>query len=301
MPLFNDLKKIFFGAKSVAKHQASRAEESTREVRQELSDQGEELLDLTKQAARELASRAPEYISKGKEALSELGDAVFKEDKAPPRAPSTTTEDGLDIIDDELTFGKLDLNAPRDSPKSGPIDFEEDLQEGNPVRPKEPSAFREAADGTLDSAARAGLKAKEVAGKLGDQALDRAAKIGADLKGKADNFIEHANREAEKMKAEEAIVRAKAAAAQAEARARAFDNKEGERKTGASTLDGTDSFFDRADRFARGDYHDEGGKDMRIQDDPDYQPRKKSNLIAGFNDADNDGDSLIDDAIIEEE
>ncbi len=301
MPLFNDLKKIFFGAKSVAKHQASRAEESTREVRQEITDQGEELLNLTKQAAKEIASRAPEYLSKSKEALSELGDAVFKEEKAPPRAASNPTEDGLDIIDEELTFGKLDLRAPHESPKSGPIDFEEDLQDGNPVSPKAPSALREVTDSTLDSAARAGLKAKEVAGKVGDKVLDRAAKVGADLKGKADNFIEHANREAQKMKAEEAIIQAKAAAAQAEARARAFDNQEGERKTGESTLDGTDSFFDRADRFARGDYHNEGGKDMRIQDDPEYQPRKKSNLIAGFNDADNDGDSLIDDAIIEEE
>ena len=302
MPLFNDLKKIFFGAKSVAKHQASRAGESAREAGDELADHGEELLDLTKQAARDLAARAPGYINKGREALNHLGDAVWKEEPRPTPPPAAgTTEDGLDLIDDELTFGKLDLSSPKEAPKSGPIDFESDLEEGNPVRPSEPSAFREAADSTLDSAARAGLKAKEVAGKVGDELLNRAAGVGADLKGKADAFIEHANREAEKMRLEESIQQAKAAAAQAEARARAFDNKEGERKTGDSILDGTDSFFDRADRFARGDYHNEGGKDMRVQDDPDYQPRKKSDLIAGFDDNDNDGDSLIDDAIIEEE
>ncbi len=303
MPLFNDLKKLFFGAKSIAKHQAARAGKSAREAGDELSDQGEELLDLTKQAARELAVRAPGYINKGKDALSQLGDAVWKEEPraaAPPPA-SNSTDDGLELIDDELTFGKLDLTPPEKAPKSGPVDFESDLEEGNPVRPQEPSAFREAADTTLDSAARAGLQARKVAGKVGDEVLSRAAEVGANLKGKADAFIDHANREAEKMKLEESIEQARAAAAQAEARARAFDNKEGERKTGDSILDGTDSFFDRADRFARGDYHNEGGKDMRVQTDPNYQPRKKSDLIAGFDDNDNDGDSLIDDAIIEEE
>ncbi len=148
---------------------------------------------------------------------------------------------------------------------------------------------------------RTGLAAKEQAGKLGDEILDRAAKAGASLKGKTDAFIDHANREAEKMKLEDSIREAKAAAEQAEARARAFDGKEGERKAGNSTLSGTDSFFDRADRFASGDYHNEGGKEVRVQDDPDYQPKKKSDLIAGFLDTDGDGDSLIDDAIIEEE
>jgi hypothetical protein len=103
------------------------------------------------------------------------------------------------------------------------------------------------------------------------------------------------------MRLEDSIEEAKRAAEQAEARARAFDDLEGKRDTGESMLDGTDSFFDRADRFAKGDYHNEGGKAMRIQDDPDFQKKKKSDLIAGFMDNDGDGDSLIDDAVIEEE
>ncbi|MCP9237271.1 hypothetical protein [Lewinella sp. JB7] len=304
MPLFNDLKRIFFGAKSVAKHQAARAEEAAREVGDELSAQGDELIDLTQQAAREVAARAPEYIDKGKDALRELGDAVFKQADFRPRADRETRE-GLDIIDEELTLGNLDESPPAAAPKSGTVSFEDDLTTDTPPEepavPREPSAFRQVTDATLDSAARAGLKAKDAAGKIGDEVLNRAAAVGADLKGKTDAFIDHANREAEKIKLEESIEQARAAAAQAEARARAFDNKETERDTDASTLSGTDSFFDRADRFARGDYHNEGGKPMRVQDDPDYKPRKKSDLIAGFEDADGDGDSLIDDAVIEEE
>lgn len=300
MPLFNDLKKLFFGAKSVAKHQADRAGEAAKEAGDELADQGTELVELTKRAAIDLAAKTPDYVRKGREALSDLGDAVFKADEPPKRS---STQEGQDIIEEELDFGKLNLTREPDAPKSGSINFEEDLQESAtpPPPPREPSALKQVTDHTLDSAARAGLKAKDVAGKLSDELLNRAATTGAHLKSKADAFVDHANREAEKIKLEESIERAKAAAEQAEARARAFDNKEQERKTDKSTLSGTDSFFDRADRFARGDYHNEGGKDMRVQEDPDYRPRQKSNLIAGFDDTDGDGDSLIDDAIIEGE
>ena len=275
MPLFNDLKRIFFGAKSVAKHQAGRAGEAARDV------------------AREAVDRAPEYFERGRDALNELGDAVFKEQP-------NTTETAKDQIDDDLRFGNLDLNREQDLPKSGTIDFEEDLVEDTEA-PQEPSAFRQVADAGLDSAARAGLKAKAAAERAGEELLDRAARKGADLKTKADKFVDYANREAERMKMEEAVEKARRAAEQAEARARAFDNKESERDSDSSTLSGTDSFFDRADRFARGDYHNEGGKDMRIQEDPNYRPEKKGDLIGGWDDNDNDGDSLIDDAVIDED
>ena len=266
MPLFNDLKKLFFGAKSVAKHQAGRA-----------------------------AERAPEFIERGRDALSDLGDAVFKDPEPTP------SERAKDIIDEELNFGTLDLNRESEAPKSGSIDFESDLQEDTPPPPpREPSAFRQAADSGLDAAARAGLKAKAAANRAGEELLDRAARTGAHLKGKADAYLDHATREANRIREEEAVEKARAAAKQAEARARAFDDREAERDKDASTLSGTDSFFDRADRFARGDYQNEGGKDVRIQDDPDYLPPKKGNLIAGFDDNDNDGDSLIDDAVIDD-
>ncbi|WP_116127446.1 hypothetical protein [Lewinella sp. IMCC34183] len=297
MPLFNDLKKIFFGAKSVAKHQASRAGDVAREAGDELSTQGEELLDLTRKAAREVADRAPGYIDRGRSALSDLGDAVFRE----PNPQPTEKKKAMDEVDDELNFGNLDLSKEAEAPKSGSINFEDDLVEDGPPTPREPSAFRQAADSGLDAAARAGLKAKDAANRAGEELLDRAARTGATLKGRADEFLDHATREANRIRDEEAIEKAKRAAEQAEARARAFDDRETERDTDASTLSGTDSFFDRADRFARGDYHNEGGKDMRIQDDPDYRPRKKSDLIAGFEDNDNDGDSLIDDAVLDEE
>ena len=100
---------------------------------------------------------------------------------------------------------------------------------------------------------------------------------------------------------DETIRKAKEMEEQSAARARVFDDKEQERDTKDSTLGGMDNFWDRADRFAKGDYTNEGGKKMRIQQDPEYKPKDKPNSIHGFEDRDNDGDDLIDDAILDEE
>lgn len=304
MALLNDLKKLFFGAKSVAKHQAERASEVAQEAASELREQGSELLDQTQRAANDLVEKAPDYVDRGKEALNDLQDKVWKEADSALDKGKELRDQASDLVNNkfkELNLERAEEVPESEAPKSGSIDFESDLVEGEPPTPKEPSALKEVTDNTLDAAARAGLAAKEKAGELGNELLERAAKTGAKLKDKADDFIDHANTEAEKMKMEEAIEKAKAAADQAEARARAFDGEEGKRDTSESVLDGTDSFFDRADRFAKGDYHDEGGKPVRIQEDPDYTPEKKSDLIAGFLDSDGDGDSLIDDAVIEDE
>ena len=307
MPLFSDLQKIFFGAKSVAKHQAERAGEAARETAGELKEQGDELFDLTKQAARDLAQKAPGYIAKGKQKLDDLGDRLRTEaDELGQKAKQTSTSAqeryrAATAKDTDFDFGDLDLTPESKAPKSGSIDFEEGLTETPPPTSREPSEWERAADDTLDSLARTGVRAKEKAGELGEKALNRAAELGAGLKAKTDAFVDHANRKAEKMRMEEAIENAKRAAEQAEARARAFDQKETSRDTSDSVLDGTDSFFERADRFARGDYHNEGGKDVRIKEDPDYRKPEKSNIIDGFGDADGDGDSLIDDAILDED
>ncbi|MTB50812.1 hypothetical protein [Lewinella sp. W8] len=347
MPLFNDLKKIFFGAKSVAKHQASKAGEAAREATDDLKAQSDELIDATKQAARELVDKAPEYVEKGKDALEDLTDKIWKEadaaadkgrelkDKASDAinqkledlSPRSSTDDALDLIDEDLSLGSLDEVSAHDAPKSGTIDFEADLVEdtdaspkGSRIKmPKIPDGVKDTANNALDAAAKAGAAAKEQADKLagkigevseqvggkilekGDEVLNRAAEAGADLKGKFDDFVDHANEEAEKMKMEDAIEDAKRAAEQAEARARAFDGKEAARDTSESTLSGTDSFFDRASRFAEGDYHNEGGKEMTIKEDKDAPKKPEGGIIAGFLDSDGDGDSLIDDAIIEEE
>ncbi|WP_020567992.1 hypothetical protein [Neolewinella persica] len=363
MAIFNDLKRIFFGAKSVAKHQAGKAGDAAREIGDDLKSQSDDLIQHTKEAAGELMDKAPEYFEKGKDALEDLSDKIWRDADAAVDKGKELKDKASDAINSKLEdlnpkteeidldadFG-LDLDdlgmqevSETESPKAGTIDFEEGLVDdvsgkvakaASGLKDAASGAFKKAADATagirgaaagaadsgLNAAAKAGAGLKDqaevLAGKVGDvsevvgakvlekgdEILDRAAEIGADLKGKASDFIDHANVEAEKMKMEETIEKAKHAAEVAEARARAFDGKESARDTGESTLSGTDSFFDRAARFADGDYANEGGKDMQIKKNPDAKAKKEGGLISGFLDSDGDGDSLIDDAeIVDEE
>ena len=66
MAIFNDLKRIFFGAKSVAKHQAEKAGDAARELGNDLKSQSDDLIQHTKEAAGEFMDKAPEYLEKGK-------------------------------------------------------------------------------------------------------------------------------------------------------------------------------------------------------------------------------------------
>jgi hypothetical protein len=77
----------------------------------------------------------------------------------------------------------------------------------------------------------------------------------------------------------------------------------------SSEMDKHDSFWDKAEKFAEGDYHGTGKKnkepekkegEITIQKDPDYKPKQIEGKLKGFEDADGDGDELIDDAIVED-
>lgn len=65
--------------------------------------------------------------------------------------------------------------------------------------------------------------------------------------------------------------------------------------TGGSEFAKHDSFWEKADRFAKGDYHNQGGRlkpgELKLQDDPDFK--------SGTTKAGKDGEDLIDDAIVE--
>ncbi|MEZ4962507.1 MAG: hypothetical protein R2830_21950 [Saprospiraceae bacterium] len=73
--------------------------------------------------------------------------------------------------------------------------------------------------------------------------------------------------------------------------------------TGGSEFAKHDSFWEKADKFAKGDYHMKGKApkpgEMTIKKDPEYKAPEKGK-VKGFDDHDGDGDELIDDAIVEE-
>lgn len=330
MSLFGDLKRIFFGAKSVAKHQSERAREVAREKGEEWSEQArdraERLEEDLEAAGRQAADKARDSFQEFSKRVREEADHAAEKgqelkDKAEDWLGERLRKTAPPPADPTASFSPTEDEpaAPGTDPRAeDPIDFEAGLEGSTSEQePREPSAFAKASDEMLNQAAKAGHEAKEklkeASEKVGEQVLkkggewlDKASAAGADLKGKATeklgDLAQRAKEAAERESLDDAIAKAKAAQEQAEARSRAFDGKEENRDTSDSTLSGTDSFFERAERFAQGDYHNEGGKKMRIQDDPDYQKEDKTGgTLHGFTDEDGDGDPLIDDAILDDD
>lgn len=73
---------------------------------------------------------------------------------------------------------------------------------------------------------------------------------------------------------------------------------------GESELNKHGSFWDKAEKYAKGNYSMEEKKkegEMTIQDNPEFKPKSNDGKVKGFDDLDGDGNELIDDAIIEED
>jgi hypothetical protein len=202
--------------------------------------------------------------------------------------------------------------SPTETPKAtGPIDFEADV---DTTAPKKPSALAETGDQLLDAAARTGAQAMDAASEAGKKVmdisesvgekvldfggkiLDKAKELGGDLGNKAADMVAKAQDAADRESLQSVQEKAEELARQAQERA---DNAV--KNTKDSLLDGKDDFFARAERYAKGDYHNEGGKDVVLGKDETYQSKPRTGNAAGFNDADGDGDEIIDDAIIVED
>ena len=157
----------------------------------------------------------------------------------------------------------------------------------------------------LDKGGQAWEKFQEVSEKVGKRLMDTSEEVGGKLMGKFNELVEKANEEASKESVEELTKEAEKLNEELERRIKErgersnAENLERDKKEGP--LGGFDSFFDRAARYADGDYHDKGGKDMQIKKDPDYKPKEKEGKVRGFEDLDGDGDEIIDDAIIDDE
>ncbi len=134
-------------------------------------------------------------------------------------------------------------------------------------------------------------KAKDVSESIGEKVLDvkddlmdKARDLTSDLSEKLDDTIE----KAQKMEAEEAAIPKK-------------DFADETLDTGGSLLDGTDDFFEKASRYADGDYSGALEGKTEIIEPIEPVEKKPPAKAAGFEDLDGDGNEMIDDAIISEE
>jgi len=154
---------------------------------------------------------------------------------------------------------------------------------------------------------------KDAAGKAGDKfsdfydaAQEDAAKEAGDLKG---DMVDKASDMVNNQDMDGTVDAAKGLGDKIETAADRANNMFPNEpiKNDDSLLDGHDSFFDKAQKYADGDYSGDGNKsgDMKIIENPEineedlFANHDPSTTIPGFEDVDGDGDPLIDDAEIE--
>ena len=322
--MLNDLKKLLFGAKSVAKSAANKAKETGKEVGEDLIEKSGDFIEKASDKAGEYydkaSDKARDLYDKAKDEVDEFTDKFWKDREDEPKAeekkkPETDFTEASTSYGDSI-FDELEDQGKKEEPRSE-MPEEEDKPDDFVSKTGERvlKTAEELGEKLREESSKAGEKFKEIAEdvgekvlKTGGEAFDRAKEAGSKLwdkaSEKAKDLYDKAQAEAEKESMEEQIKEAEALRQRAEDKAKAADKSEG------STLGSFDSFFDKAKRFAEGDYHNTGGKKKdEASDDKleltnlpdDHKPKKKSGTVPGFEDLDGDGDEIIDDAIIDDD
>lgn len=261
MGIINDLKSIFFGASSVAKS----AGEKTSEY---LADNADDLLDKGKDLAENIGSTVLDKASDLKDAaLSKssdlLGDAT---DLASGAKESILGNDTLDNLTDKAK----DLGGMATEKGGELVDKFGDLS-------------------------------TSVGGKILDKKDELVEKFGPSVNEAKDSLVEKANevKENMKQKLDETVKNAEKWEAEQKDKYQAGFPKEDFDASG-SFLEGKDDFFSKAEKFADGDYDAAAEGKIDIKQNEDFVAKDSGIKAAGFDDLDNDGDEIIDDAIIED-
>ncbi len=295
MSMLNDLKKVLFGAKSVARSAADKAVESGKEI-------GEELIEKSAEFIEKAADKTGEWYDKAKTKTDEITEKIWDEiNELSNKSATSDTQPPLSQQDDSAF--QSGISDEPETTRQAPDDIFS--QAGEQVRQTASDAMDAAekiGGKVLEKSAELGDKLKGVAEDLGSklfekggEAFDRAKEAGARLWEKTNDMIEKAQEAAEKDELEEMTKETEALQRQAEAKARAAD------KSANSTLGGFDSFFDKAERFAGGDYHDKSNSNQpELGRDPDFQAETRQSAVPGFEDLDGDGNEIIDDAILDD-
>ncbi|MEN0004425.1 MAG: hypothetical protein AAF798_09785 [Bacteroidota bacterium] len=340
MGFLNEIKKLMFGAKSVAKSAGQKAVDKGKEVGGEIRDKSEELFDQAKDKVGDIgadvADKASTFFDNAKDVAQEVGSEIWEEaGKASQKAKEKVegffepSEKEEDFLKDEVLSSKpedpFDGEAPAPEAKPNPI-VETASKVGQEFMDRTEGARKVMGDTAekvggkvldtaekvggkvLDKAEEVGSKVMDVAEDVGGKVLEKTGDIwekakafGGDLMDKANDMAEQAKEEADKFSMDETVEKAKQMGADLEDKVSSTASS-----TKESLLDGKDSFFERAQRFADGDYHNEGARrkegELEIGQNPDYKGKaKKEGTVPGFEDLDGDGNEIIDDAIIDED
>ena len=326
MSLKDDLKKLLFGAKSTARSVGRQAEEQSKKLGEELSEQSKDYYQKAKLRMEELDEEyRPKVEKKAREAKSFAEELVNDAFNSTAPSEENTETKNKQTMDDK----KKSEEEPKEEPSfedifSGKAQPPEDEPEKEASeRRKQFDAFSEefsraageAGEQAAELSERVGKKVLDASDKInerlfdeGEKLWDKAKKKGSGFMDRFEGFVDKANEEAEKESMDDLTDKAKAMDEELERRVKErgqrsnAENLERDRKK--DPLGGMDSFFDKAGRFAEGDYTDEGstsGEDLTIRRDPDYKPKENTGKVKGFDDLDGDGDEIIDDAILDDD
>lgn len=279
MGIVNDLKKIFFGASSVAKS----AGESAGDF---LKEEGGEILAKGKDMVTEAGKTVLDKTADLKDAVTESSGGIL--DTAKDKMADLTGSSGgiLETAKDKMSdlAEGISENPIVKSASEKISDVAEGLSE-NPLvqsaQEKAENLGRKILD-TGSDAAEKGLEASESVGEKLLEAKDRVAENAAEMKDKISEKMDETMKKAEAWEAEQANKPPKGE----------FADKDLD--AGGSLLEGTDDFFSKADKFGDGDYDAVNEGKLTIEEAPKDTSKTIADL-AGFEDADGDGNPLIDD------
>lgn len=284
MGVFNDLKKVLFGASSVAKHGAEKAANAGKEA-------GEKLADNLEEVGEKVAQKTGKHLEKAQQFTEEVGGEVLKKAESFWEKTKEVAEDvGAELIEK----GKIAKDKAQELANEAEAKIKEQTAAFEKKTTTPPPTEDMADDilndvfGEKNTTASEGIAASENIANQAKEQVEDTDSIFEQLMNKAEDLSDKLK---ENIGDYDAPRETKIG----------YDNAKG------SLLDGQDDFFERAKRFADGDYHNTGSKDgapikkegdIEIRQNPDYQKPVNEGKVKGFEDLDGDGDEIIDDAII---
>lgn len=304
MSLINDLKKLLFGAKAVGKSAVEKANEKGKEALEEAKATTDESLEKVQQLAEDIGEKAigtAEAV--GKKILDVAGF-------------DTSNDDVMDEILQETTSTKMPQEQspfsppPKTTPNEPPLESATNTSKATPTgqTPKssrassdEPRSTEELLEKLGEGVEQLGKQVQEKGGKAMEKAKELATNLGEKLLAARDELVRKAEEEA----ARSGEVPKDLADKLAEINKRIEDAISGNNQKfadkpldlGGSELEKHEDFFEKARRFAEGEYS--AGKPKVTGNS--MESTKKPGKAKGFEDLDGDGDEIIDDAILDEE
>lgn len=321
MSLVNDLKKLLFGAKAITKSAADNAVQAGREAGEEILEKGAELLDTTREKVAEVSGKVAEsagdFLEKAMQTAETVGETVSRKtdeiwDSLMADKPASTPGNPSQQNFSSTAGASADPNLlPPDPPASKVEELGKTvLDTAEKVGAQVIEHGGEALDKVLHVAEKVGEKVLQVSEGAGEKIMHTAEDIGGKILEKGGETLERAKDLGQQfwVKASDLMQKAQEEAAKEDMEATLHQAEEMERKaaqqanaaTGGSKdslLDKHESFFERASRFADGDYR----AAPVIGKDPDFvSGAKTGGTAAGFTDLDGDGNEIIDDAILDD-